>query len=477
MKMIINGKHVDASNGAVVDIINPATGEVIDTVPDCTKEDVDAAVAAAGKAQKEWARLPGWKRAKLLTEVVRLARQKAEEIGTLLCRETGKIIGETIGEAVEFGDLLECYIEKYKHTYGTLYQNGIEKGIDGNMVMTVHMPIGVAACIVPFNYPILLYCHKISSNLLAGNTAIVKPSEFNPLALIKLTELFKEAGVPDGVLQIITGKGGEAGAWLTQHNGVNMINFTGSTATGIKVYETGAKHLAKVALELGGNDAFIICEDADINQAVEEVVLGRITTSGQICIGSKRILVQNSIKEEFTKKLAERFKKVKQGNPMDPTSEIGTLINVAAAEKVQKQVDLTVEQGARVIVGGTHNGAFYAPTVLADVTIDMDIAKDMEVFGPVAPVIGFETVEEAIDIANQTKYGLGGCVFSSNIKTAMKIANEMVTGSVNINGSTLFRSHEMPFGGCKNSGIGREGVGISFEEVMQQKVIILRNIL
>ncbi len=162
---------------------------------------------------------------------------------------------------------------------------------------------------------------------------------------------------------------------------------------------------------------------------------------------------------------------------MDPTSEIGTLINVAAAEKVQKQVDLTVEQGARVIVGGTHNGAFYAPTVLADVTIDMDIAKDMEVFGPVAPVIGFETVEEAIDIANQTKYGLGGCVFSSNIKTAMKIANEMVTGSVNINGSTLFRSHEMPFGGCKNSGIGREGVGISFEEVMQQKVIILRNIL
>lgn len=477
MKMIINGQKVDASNGAVIEVYNPATGELLDTVPECTKEDVEKAVQASIAAQKEWAKLPGWKRAEYMYKVSELARDHIEEFGTLMSKETGKIIGEAVGEAAEFCDLLWEYTERYKHLTGTLFESGIEKGMDGNLIMTVHMPIGVAAAIVPFNYPILLYCHKISSTLLAGNTVIVKPSEFCPLALIKLTELFKEAGVPDGVIQIVTGSGAEAGQWLTENEGVDMINFTGSTATGTKVYEAGAKHLAHVALEMGGNDAFIVCDDADIDLAVEEVVAGRITTSGQICIGSKRILVQNSIKDEFTEKLVARFSKIKQGNPIDPTSEIGCLIHEAAAEKVQKQIDLTVGQGAKVALGGTHNGAFYAPTILVDVTRDMDIAKDMEVFGPVAPIIGFDTVEEAIDIANQSNYGLGGCVFSKDIKKAMKVANEVITGSMNINASTLCRSHEMPFGGCKNSGKGREGISSSFEEVTQKKVILLRNIL
>lgn len=310
MQMIVNGQKVNASNGAVMEIVNPATGEVLDTVPDCTKEDIDKAIEAANAAQKKWAKLPGWKRAEYMSKVVELAREHVEEIGTLLCKETGKIIGEAIGEAAEFCDLLQEYIEKYKHLTGTLYENGIEKGMDGNLIMTVHIPIGVAACIVPFNYPILLYCHKISSTLLAGNTAIVKPSEFNPLALIKLTELFKEAGVPDGVIQIVTGKGAEVGQWLTESEGIHMINFTGSTTTGTKVYVSGAKHLAHVSLEMGGNDPFIVCEDADIDLAVEEVVAGRITTSGQICIGSKRIIVQNSVKDAFTEKLIARFKRL-----------------------------------------------------------------------------------------------------------------------------------------------------------------------
>ena len=477
LKMIINGEQVEASNGATLDIYNPATNELIDTVPDATKEDVERAIEAANAAQKEWAKLPGWKRAELLGNVVAIARTRVDELGTILCKETGKVIAEAKGEAAEFCDLLQEYIEAYKHLKGTLFENGIEKGMDGNLIMTTHMPLGVSACIVPFNYPILLYCHKISSTLLVGNTAIVKPSEFNPLALIKLTEIFKEAGVPDGVIQIVTGKGAPIGEWLTQSKGIHMINFTGSTATGTKVYESGAKHLAHVALEMGGNDAFIVCKDADIDLAVEEVVAGRITTSGQICIGSKRILVQNDIREEFTKKLVDRFSVLKQGDPIDPTNDIGCLINVAAAEKVQGQIDHTVEQGAKIAIGGTHDGAYYAPTILTDVTRDMDIAKDVEVFGPVAPIIGYDTVDEAIDIANQSMYGLGGAVFSKDIKTALKVANEVVTGSVNINASTLCRSHEMPFGGAKCSGKGREGISSSFEEVTQKKVILLRNVL
>lgn len=477
MKMLLNGRKVDSSNGQVVEVTNPATGELLDTVPSATREDVDAAVAYAVEAQKIWAKYPGWKRAEILSKAVELAEERKTEIGTVMSRETGKIIAEAIGEASDFCGLFRAYIEKYKHTYGTVFENGMEKGIDGQVVMVIREPLGVVACIVPFNYPILLYCHKIAPALLAGNAVIVKPASSNPLAIGMLTDLFTEAGVPDGVIQFITGSGRDVGGYLCEKSDVRKITFTGSTETGISVYKAGASHLAHVSLELGGNDAFIVCEDANIDLAVEEVIAGRISNSGQICIGSKRMLIQNSVREEFTEKLIERLKKIKQGDPIDPSNDMGCLIDTNAAKEVQRQVDLTVSQGAEIAFGGKHKGAFFEPTILTGVTKDMDVAKDMEIFGPVVPIIGFDTVDEAIEIANQTRYGLGGCVFSENIKTAMKVATEVTTGSMNINGSTLFRSYEMPFGGSKDSGVGREGVFISFDEVTQQKNIILRNIL
>ncbi|MBQ8032066.1 MAG: aldehyde dehydrogenase, partial [Butyrivibrio sp.] len=322
MKMIIDGQKVDSSNGKVIEIINPATGEVIDTVPDATVEDADRAIAAANRAQKEWAKLLPIQRANMLSKVVELARANMDEYITLLCKECGKPYTEAVFEANEFPDLLQEYIEKYKHLEGRVIENGFEAGQDGNLMFTVRIPYGVSVCLVPFNYPVELMGQKISSTLLAGNTAIVKISPYNPLTCIKLVELFKEAGIPDGVLQIITG-GVEVGERLTHSKDVHMINFTGSTETGKKIYEAAAQNLTKVALELGGNDAFIVCEDADIDLAVEEVVAGRLLCSGQVCIAAKRLLIQNSVKEEFTNKLIERFKKVKQGDPLDPKTEMG----------------------------------------------------------------------------------------------------------------------------------------------------------
>ncbi|MBQ8053404.1 MAG: aldehyde dehydrogenase [Lachnospiraceae bacterium] len=475
MKMVIDGQQVDSSNGKVIEIRNPATGELLDTVPDATIEDVDRAIAAANRAQKEWAKLLPIERANMLYKVVEIARREIDDIAVLLSKECGKPLREAQFEANEFPDLLQEYIEKYKHLEGRVIENGFEAGQDGNLFVTVRMPYGVSVCLVPFNYPVELMAQKISSTLLAGNTAIVKISPYNPLSCIRLVNMFKEAGVPDGVLQIITG-GVEVGERLTHSDQIHMINFTGSTATGTKIYEAAAKNLTKVSLELGGNDAFILCEDGDIDLAVEEVVAGRILCSGQVCIATKRLLIQNSVKEEFTNKLIERFKKIKQGDPLDDNNDMGCMINEAAAEKVQKQVELCVAQGAKIALGGTHEGAFYRPTVLVDCTRDMDVMKDMEIFGPVASIMGFDTVDEAIDIANQSSLGLGGCVFTSNMKTALKVCREVITGSMNINASSLLRSHEMPFGGAKKSGLGREGVCVSFDEVTQEKTIVFRNL-
>lgn len=476
MKMIVNGKKVDAANGSVIEIRNPATGEVLDTVPNATKADIDLAVSTAKEAQKQWAKVPVYRRAEILMKFVALAEARKEEIGRLLCQETGKPIGEAMGEAGEISVAFSAYVEKYKHLYGNLIQDGLEKNIEGQLVMTIREPVGVVTCIVPFNYPITLFNHKVAPALIAGNSAIVKPSEFNPLTLCMIVDLLVQAGVPDGVVQIVTGSGAETGRWLCEHPDVHLINFTGSTATGIKVYTSGAQHLAHVALELGGNDAFIVCEDGDVDLAVEEVVVGRISNAGQICIGSKRILVHNAIRQDFTEKLVQRFKRIKQGDPLDPANDVGCLINVAAAIKVEAQVQTTLEQGAKLLFGGGRNGAFYEPTILVDVPKTADVASDMEIFGPVVPIFGFDSVEDAIVLANQSSFGLGGCVFSRDIKTAMKVAAEVNTGSMNINGSTLFRSYEMPFGGNKKSGIGREGVSVSFDEVTQIKTIVLRNI-
>lgn len=477
MQMVIGGKLVDAADGNFIEVINPATGEVIDTVPAATQGDVALAVAKAVQAQKIWAKVPVYERVEVIKKFLAIVEANKEDLAQTLSKETGKCIKEARAEIGNIPIAFNAFSEKAKHLYGEVIPNGMEAGQDNNILMTVREPIGVVACIIPFNFPCDLFDQKVAPALLAGNAAIIKPSTDNPLTLCKLTTMLVDAGVTDGAIGVVTGRGSQVGNWLCSNKGVHHITFTGSTEVGIQTAKTAADHLAHIALELGGNDAFIVLEDADLDLAVEEMIWGRMYNTGQVCCASKRFIVHENVKEQFIEKAIARIKQIKCGDPADESSEMGCLISEKAAIEVERQVELTVKQGGRIVLGGKRKGAFFEATVIADVPKDADVMKDMEIFGPVVPVTAFETVDEAIEIANSSKFGLCGCVFTENSKTAFKVAKALECGGAVINGASFFRSFEMPFGGYKYSGIGTEGVLSTFDEVTHLKTIVLKNIL
>ena len=460
-----------------IDVINPATGAVVDTVPAATKEDVDKAVACAKAAQKKWAAVPVSEKVEIMYKFLDIVDDNKEKLAQVLSQETGKPIVEARAEIGNIRIGFSGFCEKAKHLYGNTFPAGLEPGQDKHVLITKKEPIGVIACVIPFNFPCDLFDQKVAPTLLAGNAAIVKPSTDNPLTLCMLTEMLGEAGVLPGAVQIVTGRGSKTGTWLCENPDVHGITLTGSTEVGIETYQRGAAHLAHIALELGGNDAFIVLEDGDVDLAVEEMIWGRMYNTGQVCCASKRFLIHKSRAAEFTEKAVARISQLKQGQPSDESTQIGCLISEAAAIKVKDQIDHTVEQGGKIVLGGEREGAFITPTVIAGVPKTADVAIDMEIFGPVVPIIEFETVEEAIEIANGSKFGLCGCVFTSDMKTAVKVCNALECGGTIINGASFFRSFEMPFGGYKYSGVGTEGVMSTFDEVTRTKTIVLKNII
>jgi succinate-semialdehyde dehydrogenase/glutarate-semialdehyde dehydrogenase len=421
--------------------------------------------------------VPVHEKGDILLKFVALVEESKEELARTLSDETGKPISEARGEIANIPISFKGFIERAKHLYGEVIPNGLEKNQEHHVLLTVREPIGVVACVIPFNFPCDLFDQKVAPTLLAGNAAIVKPSTDNPLTLCKLTALLVKAGVTDGAVEIVTGRGSQVGGWLCKHPDVHAITLTGSTEVGIETYKNAANHLAHISLELGGNDAFIVWKDGDVDLAVEELIWGRMYNTGQVCCASKRFLVHNSLKAEFTEKAVARIKKIKTGDPSKDDTQLGCLISEKAAVEVERQVGLTVSQGGKIVLGGKRNGAFYEPTVIADVPRTADVAKDMEIFGPVVPVIGFETLAEAVEIANASIFGLCGCIFTADIKTAWSVASQLECGGVIINGASFFRSFEMPFGGYKYSGIGTEGVLTTFDEVTRLKTIVLKNII
>lgn len=477
MKMIIGGKAADARDGAVIEVLNPADGAVVDTVPAATKEDVDEAVALAVKAQKIWAKVPVHEKADIMYRFLSYVEEDKERLAQTLSAETGKPITEARGEIANIPIAFKAFSEKAKHLYGETIPAGMEAGQDKHVLITKREPIGVIACVIPFNFPCDLFDQKIAPTLLAGNAAIVKPSTDNPLTLCMLTQLLVKAGVTDGAIQVVTGRGSKVGGWLCGNKNVHAITLTGSTEVGIETARTAADHLAHIALELGGNDAFILLEDGNVDLAAEELIWGRMYNTGQVCCASKRFLIHESLVDEFTEKAVANIKQLKQGMPSEESTQIGCLISEKAAIEVEKQIQLTIDQGGKLVLGGGRNGAFIEPTVIRDVPKTADVATDMEIFGPVVPIISFKTTEEAIEIANSSIFGLCGCVFTENMKTAMKVCNALECGGTVINGASFFRSFEMPFGGYKYSGIGTEGVMSTFDEVTRTKTIVLKNII
>lgn len=465
MDMLINGKHISGDD--LFEVKNPYSGEVIDTVPIAHLNIVDDAIKAAVDAKKSIQEMSAFKVSNKLYAVYEKLKEKREEFAELLTKEVGKPINESLSEVDRSIETLRLSAEEAKRIYGESVP--LDAGINGKgfFAFTQKVPLGVVGAITPFNYPLNLSIHKIAPAIAAKNTVILKPPLDAPLTVMKFAELIDEE-FPDGVINVITGYGTEIGDALVVSDEIDKISFTGSVATGLVISQRAG--MKKVTLELGGNDPLIVLKDANIDKAVLGVINGAYLNAGQVCMGVKRIIVDNQIADEFVQKLVEKTKELKMGNPMDKDTVVGTLIHEDAAKMVEESVNDAVAKGAELLTGGKREGTFFEPTVLDNVTMDMDLVIN-ETFGPIAPIIRVKSIDEAIEVANNTEYGLQAGVFTESFRDGLRCANEIEAGTVFINKQSTFRTDNMPFGGFKNSGCGKEGVKYSVDEMTKTKLI------
>jgi lactaldehyde dehydrogenase len=475
MKMLIDSQWVTSSDGKWRDIVNAATGEVIDRVPQATLEDAERAVRAAQAGMEAMRRMPAHRRAEILLRIADSLENEKEALATLLAKENGKPIRQTREELGATIRIFRGFAEEAKRILGRVVPMDAVPGQERNLAITIRQPLGVVAAIVPFNYPVELYAHKGAPALAAGNAVIVKPPSDCPLTLLRIAELMETAGLPRAAHQVITGPGALIGDFLARAPGIQKITLTGSTEVGIHISELAARHLKKVTMELGGNDAMIICADADLEKAARAVVLGRLARgNGQICCAVKRVFVEAPVYDRFAEMLTREAGKLKVGDQLSEETDVGPLINQAAAEQVERLIQNAVQAGAKVTSGGKRRGAFIEPTVLTNIPGDVPLFRE-ETFGPVVPLVPFQDVDEAVRLANDSPYGLQAAVFTRDISRALDVAHRLEAGGVIINWSTALRVESLPFGGVKMSGHGREGTLDTLNEMTEQKIILIHD--
>ena len=473
--LLIDGEWTGASDGATKESTNPATGEVLGRYPLATKDDVDRALAAAQKGKKAWAALSHAERKAIVLKAADLFDGHLDEMASLVTAEMGKPIGMAKGEAAEVPALLRLSASAADVMAGeVICDHGAKGGALGDVAFTKIEPLGVVVCIGPFNFPIATLMFKVAPALMAGNAVIIKAPSDASLTVLRFAEILNAAGFPDGVVQALSGPGAKTGKWLVDTNLVDAVSFTGSTAVGSKLMEYAAPYFHRMLLEMGGNDPLVITEDADLENAVGQS-LCRMANAGQICCITKRFIVQNSIKATYLDALKKAVAGITVGDPADPANMMGCLVNEHAAAEVVEQVEDMVARGATLVCGGTRRGAFVDPTII-DCGKDLPVAKDLEIFGPVWSVIGFDTDEEAIEIANQSIYGLNGGVIAGSVEHGLSIAQHIESGTVVANGEGSFRSPNHCFGGYKHSGLGREGIPDLMKEFTQRKTLVIRGI-
>lgn len=465
--MLINGEF--KSKEELFDVKNPYNDEIVDTVPIGDRGDVKLAISAANKAKKELNDFSSRKVSEGLYSAYESLKSEKKSLAKLITKETGKPIKDSRGEMERSVETLKFAAEEAKRIYGETVPLDAGIGGKGLFAFTQKIPLGVVAAITPFNYPVNLAIHKIAPAIAAKNTTILKPSLQAPLAAMKLAEIISQE-FPDGVINTVTGFGGEIGDELTVNDDIDKISFTGSVATGLLISNRAG--MKKITLELGGNDPLIVLEDADIGKSVKAAVLGSYLYSGQVCMAVKRIIIDEVIADEFIDLFIKETQKLKIGDPMDPKTDIGPLIDEDAAKMVEQSVVRSYKKGARLLTGGNRDGNFFEPTILDNITPDMDIVVN-ETFGPVSPIIRVNGVEEAISAANNSEFGLQAGVFTESLHNALKCVNEIESGSVFINKQSTFRTDNMPFGGFKMSGMGKEGVKYAVNDMTRSKLIAM----
>ena len=464
----IDGAWVGSSSGSSIAVDNPATGEIIGAVPSLGRAETRQAIEAADRAFEEWRKKTGKERAAVLRTWFDLMMANQEDLARLMTIEQGKPLAESRGEVAYAASFLEWFGEEAKRVYGdTIPAHQADKRL-----VVIKQPIGVVACITPWNFPLAMITRKAGPAIAAGCTVVLKPASQTPFSALALAELARRAGLPNGVFNVITGSATEIGAELTANPTVRKLSFTGSTATGKLLMAQCAATVKKLSLELGGNAPLIVFDDADLDAAVEGAMASKYRNTGQTCVCVNRILVQDSVYDAFAAKLAEAVRRLKPAAGLEDGATQGPLIDDRAVEKVEEHVADARARGARVTVGGgrhARGGRFFEPTVLVDATPEMLIARE-ETFGPVAALFRFKTEAEAIAMANDTEFGLAAYFYGRDVARVWRVAEGLESGMVGIN-TGLISTEVAPFGGVKESGLGREGSKYGIEEFVEVKYL------
>jgi len=462
----IDGKWLTADSNQTIEVTNPASGEVLGTIPKMGADETRRAIDAANAAYPAWRAKTAKERASILRKWFDLMMENQEDLARMMTAEQGKPFKESMGEIVYAASFIEWFAEEGKRVYG----DTIPQHAPGKRIVVTKEPIGVCAAITPWNFPAAMITRKCGPALAAGCTMVVKPATATPYSALALAELAERAGVPAGVFSVVTGSSGAIGGEMTSNPIVRKLTFTGSTEIGKLLMEQCAGTVKKTSMELGGNAPFIVFNDADIDEAVLGAMASKFRNTGQTCVCANRLLVQDGVYEEFSKKLAAAVEEMRVGDGLKGETEQGPMIDMAAVEKVEEHIEDAVAKGAKVISGGSRHdlgGTFFQPTVLAEVNTDMKVTKE-ETFGPVAPLYRFETEEQALQMANDTEFGLAAYFYSRDIGRVWRVMEGLEYGIVGVN-EGIISTEVAPFGGMKESGTGREGSKYGIEDYLEIK--------
>ena len=468
MRMHIGGEWVDAVEA--MDVTSPFDGSVVDTVPRAGAEEVERALASAARGAASMAALPALERYRILHRAANLMEDRSEELARTITLEEGKAIAEARVEVQRSIQTLTLSAEEAKRLYGETLPLDAAPGGAGKLGFTLRVPCGVVVAISPFNFPLNLVCHKAGPALAAGNAVVLKPASDTPLSALKLTGILLDAGLPPEGIQCITGPGGTLGRALCADARVRKITFTGSRDVGEAICRVAG--LKRVTMELGSNSPLIVMRDADLSKAASVTAATGYVNAGQVCVSTQRVLVQERAYGDFPDALTPLVDAISTGDPMDEGVKMGPMIRAADAQRVASWIRHAVEGGARVAVGGGHGGSFHQPTVVADVAPGMRISCD-ELFGPAVAVTRFDDIEEAIALANDTVYGLAAGIFTENLDWAMDFARRVRSGNLHINWGPGWRADLMPYGGLKESGMGKEGPRYAIQEMTELKTVVI----